>query len=140
MKNIIFIVTIMLSVMFVGCSNGARVTGKVKYSDGQPVSLGQVALDNGVSCFVGKIETDGSYSMGLVGGKKIPAGSYTVYLQGMIEIKEVMGGEFGADILSSETIYHVAEKYCSRETSDLKLEVQASGNQTFDFTVERFKK
>jgi hypothetical protein len=140
MKNILFIVTIMLSVTLIGCSAGAKITGKVKFADGKPVSFGYVALDNGKSCFVGTIKADGSYSMGLVGGKKIPAGFYNVYLQGMVETNEVFGGPNGEDILSSETIYHVAQKYCSPETSELTLEVQSSGNQTFDFTVEQPEK
>ncbi|MDR1383472.1 MAG: hypothetical protein LBJ67_06455 [Planctomycetaceae bacterium] len=137
MKHILLTIIFSVAFTLIGCSSGTKITGTVKFSDGSPVSFGYVAFDNGKYCFVGAIKADGAYSTGLVGGKKIPIGVYKVYLQGMVETKEVFGGPNGEYILSSETIYHVAPKYCLPDTSGLTFTVDGK-TKAFDIKVERY--
>jgi len=62
-----------------GCSQNAKVTGTVTYSDtGEPVKSGTVMFTNEKTQGRGTIK-DGKYSVGLIeDGEGIPPGTYTV--------------------------------------------------------------
>jgi hypothetical protein len=67
--------------MVSGCGSGFKVTGKVTFSDGQPLTVGKVIFTNGQISAYGKINSNGEYRLGLIkDGDGIPAGTYQVYI------------------------------------------------------------
>ena len=113
----------------VGCSNQVALTGKVTYTDGSPVQVGQVVFDDDKHSFRGRINTDGAYKLGGVyDGDGIVPGTYRVYLVDT-DISEVDATG------TTRHFSHVAAKYTNPETSELTCEVK--GRMTFDFEVER---
>ncbi|MDR1491797.1 MAG: hypothetical protein LBT05_03625 [Planctomycetaceae bacterium] len=122
--------------LLVGCNNGTKITGTIKFSDGTPVTKGQVVFDNGNNSYFGAISSAGTY---VTGGNQtvegIPNGSYKVWLAGT----ETADNKTGANgtITSYTVTQTVAKKFTSLNTTDLKFEVKPGGAKTFDITVEK---
>jgi hypothetical protein len=133
MKNILFIVTLTISVTFIGCTErGAVISGTVKFQVGTPVTSGEIALTNGKFSFFGSIKADGTYIAGnMKEAGKIPQGNYTVYFNG------VNKNEIDVAAKSVREIIIVDPKFCSPETSDLAYLVQTGGQCTFDAVVPK---
>jgi hypothetical protein len=127
----------LLCIAVQGCSRGTIITGTVKFSDGEPVTFGNIAFDDGKHAFVGMIKNDGTYTTGLLEDEGIPGGTYKVYLQGTTAVANEVRNKQTDSIVSYDEVYRVAQKFCSRETTDLQIEVKSGGTQTFDITVER---
>lgn len=70
----------------VGCggSAGPKVTGKVTFSDGTPLTQGAVVFGSELYTAEGEIQSDGSYALQSGGKAGCPAGSYKVFLAGPI--------------------------------------------------------
>jgi hypothetical protein len=105
------------------------VTGTVKYTDGTPVTQGEVRFETDTFTASGKINPDGSYALGSVKATDgVPKGHYAV---------AVIAAEAGT--MSDEGIMPgkvlVAEKYMSARTSGLNCAV--TGSTKFDITVEK---
>ena len=125
--NVFFAMFVM--VYLVGCSNQVGLTGKVTYTDGSPVQVGQVVFDDERYAFRGRINKDGSYKLGgTYDGDGIIPGTYKVYL---IDTDVTETDENG----TVKHVSHVANKYTNPDTSGLTCEVK--GKMTFDFKVER---
>jgi hypothetical protein len=133
MKTLTSITFLFVTLTIFGCGGGGTViTGSVKYTDGTPVTLGQVVFDNGVKSYFGQIRADGTYSSG--GNKAvegIPDGSYKIWLSGTID-----GSAEGNDPDYSGRLT-IAKKYISPATTDLTFEVKSGGTKVFDITVEK---
>lgn len=86
MKNIFFMTLSLAAVLILGCSNQVRVTGKVTFEDGTPLTEGKVVFDKDTSFqAVGQIQSDGSYTLGsykVTDG--VPRGTYKVYITGAV--------------------------------------------------------
>lgn len=62
-----------------GCGGYPTVTGRVTFSDGTPLSVGEVILDNGRNMGRGAIMPDGAFVIGFgKPGNGMPAGTYRV--------------------------------------------------------------
>ena len=135
MKNIALVLAFSL-LMVCGCGNKTKISGTVKYSDGTPVTKGNVVFDTGVDSFFGKINNDGTY---VTGGTKevegIPSGTYKVWLSATesSENTQRADGTVGA----YSTTPTVAKKYTSPNSTDLTFEVKSGGPRAFDIVVEK---
>ncbi|MDR1382735.1 MAG: hypothetical protein LBJ67_02635 [Planctomycetaceae bacterium] len=130
------LIVLLFCLFCIGCDHGTKISGTVKFSDGTPVTKGQVVFDNGTNSYFGAISSNGSY---ITGGNKtvegIPNGNYKIWFAGT----ETTDNKTGADgtITSYTVTQTVAKKYTSPNTTDLKFEVKSSGATTFDITVEK---
>jgi hypothetical protein len=135
-----------LPLLLTGCGgDGFTVTGKVTFPDDSPLDYGSVVFESGSHAFYGGVNPDGSYTMmGGTGNKKIPSGTYKVYLMGTVRSgnpnaapipTDADGNQIGPPPKEVPDIQLVAKKYLQRETSDLQCEV--SKNTKFDIPVEK---
>jgi hypothetical protein len=100
-----------------------RVSGTVKFTDGQPVTSGTIYFDNDKYNSFGQIQSDGSYKLTTLNpGDGAPPGNAKVY--------------FSPDLTGGATPL-LARKYSSAGSSDLTQEVKPQKN-TIDITVERY--
>ncbi len=127
-------------VFFVGCGD-PKVTGKVTYSDGTPITVGQVMFQRDNFVASGDIKPDGSYSAGKnKDGDGLPPGVYKVYISGATKFGEIKKPAKEAAIGQipvfqvAPTIQMVHTKYTMPESSGLSVDVK--GNTKYDITVE----
>ncbi|GHT26901.1 hypothetical protein FACS18942_05220 [Planctomycetales bacterium] len=141
---------ILLFILLAGCSQNVKITGQVKFNDGEPVRFGLVSFSDDKNSFYARIDNGGRYALGVTAdGTGIPEGEYTVWLSGTAELKEipvkskkkkVNSGEETDDDVMYEGVEtpRVHPKYTSPQSPDaLKFTVKKGGAKTFDFTVER---
>lgn len=109
-----------------GCGSGVKdrlykVSGTVKFADGQPLTAGMINFDSGKYNAFGAIESDGSFTLTTLNpGDGAPAGEYRVYL--------TPGG-------GSPPPFHL--KHLSAATSGITQEVKKQANKV-EITVERY--
>ena len=113
-----------------GCGNQHRLTGKVTFADGQPVTKGMVIFSDGAFQARGEIQPDGTYTVSSTGKNDgLPKGEYVVTVSGVT--KTVSGGRnpmpFPVTICD--------DKYLDVNTTDLRCTVPAPKN-TFDLVLE----
>jgi hypothetical protein len=115
---------------FSGCSKYQSVSGKVTYTDGSPVTVGQVACENGEFVARAYIDVQGNYRMGRIkDGDGISPGIYKVFLYDANIYEEPSGG--GSSIVKPQ----VNAKYANPDSSGLTCEVK--GKTVFNFKVEK---
>ena len=125
-----FILLLLLAAVC-GCSDRVRVTGRVTFSDGSPLTVGEVRFVNDKMVFSGTLKQDGSYELGSGGSANgIVLGKYNV----SIEYAGVPG-ETKPGQMYPEQIPLVAAKYADYATSGISCEVK--GSMTFNITVEK---
>ncbi|MDR2171429.1 MAG: hypothetical protein LBP59_14900 [Planctomycetaceae bacterium] len=137
MNRKIFVVLFFgIMICVVGCSGKVQISGTVKYSDGAPVTKGNVVFESADSSYFGVINNDGTY---ITGGNKqvegIPKGIYKVWLA-QTESSEDILDENGT-VVSYNITQAVAKKFTSPETTDLTFEVKPGGQKTFNIVVEK---
>ncbi|GHT14156.1 hypothetical protein FACS1894170_10870 [Planctomycetales bacterium] len=108
--------------LFTGCSDKVRVSGKVTYTDGENVGGGMVTFSTETQTYQGTIDNKTStFVLGAGGdGKGIAKGTYAVTLAYW-------------DPISRQVF--IPFKYNKKETSGLTCEV--IGATTFDIVIER---
>ena len=127
-----------------GCGD-PKVKGKVTFSDGSPLTKGQVMFQKEGFIGSGDIKKDGSYSAGKQkDGDGLPPGTYQVFISGastydQAELKDaqkqdvVIGaGQLGKIPKPFDLIH---SKFTSPKTSGLSVEVKG-GSVKYDITVE----
>ena len=125
-----YLLPIFVLCLFAGCGENVSVSGKVTYTDGTPVTVGQVAFDDDKFFGRADLQPDGSYRMGRIkDGDGIPKGTYKVFLYDANIYEEPPGG--GSSIVKPQ----VSAKYMSADTSELTCTVD--GKTVFNFTVEK---
>ena len=126
MRNIFVLILLALSVMlFSGCGQ-TKVTGKIAFPDGSPLTTGVVLFENDQHTYKGTIK-NGTFSMGMLkDGEGIPPGEYRV---AVIAIDPASEGEGQAPRLLTD------EKYVSSRTSGITYNVQK--NMDITLTVEK---
>ena len=144
MKNICLGTFLLLVLAAVGCSDHARVTGKVAFQDGSPLAAGEVVFEQETFQAIGKINSDGTYIMGSYGvADGLPPGTYKVYITGAVssEAIQTASKELGADGKYAKTTIPVPvftklvhQKYERPETSGLVCDVKKS--MKYDIKVE----
>ncbi|MDR3196376.1 MAG: hypothetical protein LBU34_00785 [Planctomycetaceae bacterium] len=137
MRKNVFIVSILwLMFCLTGCSDKIKISGTVTFSDGTPITKGNVVFDNGTESYFGTIKSDGTY---VTGGNKqiegIPNGTYKVWLA-QTEITENISDADG-HVASYNVTQTVAKKFTSPNTTELTFEVKPDGQKTFDIVVEK---
>ena len=141
---VLFLLSLLLA--FTGCGGGVSlVTGKVTFPDGSLLDTGTVVFDSGAKVFYGSVDTQGNYTMmGTEGGKKIPDGTYQVYLMGTARSAnpdaapiplDADGNQIGPSRPELPDIQLVARKFLQKATSGLECVVK--GRTTFDIPVEK---
>ncbi|MDR0869239.1 MAG: carboxypeptidase-like regulatory domain-containing protein [Planctomycetaceae bacterium] len=131
MRTILFLCLFCVAACL-GCgvvsSKGFPVSGVVSFSDGKPVSYGQVTLTSGSFSVGGDIISDGTYNISRVGG--VPAGTYKVSV--------VLSDPNAGMENTKKAKPQIDPKYNDPSTSGLTCEV--TGATTYDITVEPPKK
>jgi len=132
----------LLVLVFVAGCGDPKVTGKVTFPDGTPLTKGQVMFQK--EGFVGSanIQKDGTYSAGkLKDGDGLPPGQYEVFITGtaMYDDSEVeTPQEFVAggkpNFRTSTPVEVIDFKYMAPNTSGLKVDVK--GATKYDIKVE----
>ena len=121
--------------LLTGCGKNVRVTGKVTFEDGSPLTKGTVIFNSGASESKAPIENDGSYVVGTFKSNDgLPRGTYRVYITGASDFPGI--SPRGAPL--GPVVHLVDQKYTSLETSGLTCEVK--GSTTLDITVTPPKK
>ena len=134
-QKIVFLVVILACGVVTGCGV-AKVTGKVTFEDGSPLTAGTVNFEAESSLMVGHLQNDGTYT--LVGDGKsngIPKGSYKVYITNATEDTDRVQASSNPMTQSDRKIQRnlIADKFLSPTTSGLTCNVQ--GSMTYDITV-----
>ena len=127
MRNILIFSLLSLACTL-GCGKqGFNVGGKVTFSDGKPLTQGQVMFTSGFFTAGGGIISDGSYSMSV----RIPAGTYKVSVVAVGEPIAAPSGNL-EDMKPGKPL--VDPKFSNPETSGFVCEVK--GPTGFNITVE----
>ena len=135
MTKKLFIPFVLLGLVFmVGCSDNVRLSGKVTFDDGEPVTFGTVFFLTPSTISQAGIRSDGTYTVGsdsLTDG--MPKGEYQVYLVVEELTSRVVGGQ-------SENTYTslIAPKYTAPETSELTFTADGK-TRRFNIQVERVR-
>jgi len=128
-----------------GCGGNVKVTGKVTFPDGEPLTTGQVVFENEKISAMGKLTGDGTYTLGTdKESNGIPKGQYRVYITGAVtygdppQIPAATGGTYnpaGNSGLLPSSISLIDRKFRSAETSELVADVK--GPMNYDIEVGR---
>ncbi|MDR1382300.1 MAG: hypothetical protein LBJ67_00420 [Planctomycetaceae bacterium] len=139
MKNRMFMLLGVLCVFVIaGCGKNVKVTGKVTFSDGSPLTVGTIYFTNGTVSAYGKINGNGAYKLGMIKeGDGIPPGSYQIYFTGAtqpsgdpkLQQTDEDGKPYAPQVLV------IAPKYSTPEKSGLSCEVK--GVMKHDITIEK---
>ena len=142
MKHLSITLALFCMLIATGCGGNVKVTGKVSFPDGEPLSTGQVIFESEKISAMGKLSEDGSYTLGTdKENNGVPRGKYRVYITGAVTYGEAppppgdMYARRGSESPLAASIPLVHRKYMSVETSGIEVEVQ--GTMTHDIKVER---
>ncbi|MDR1493270.1 MAG: hypothetical protein LBT05_11180 [Planctomycetaceae bacterium] len=125
---------LLVCVCLSGCGENQRLSGKVTFDDGSPLTVGMVCFENTENGKLGRgeINSDGTYVVGFETDKNgIPKGTYKVFITGAI-LEKGMNEKTGMPIEEQQ----IALKYSSTTTSGLTFTADGK-TKTFDITVER---
>jgi hypothetical protein len=139
------LVMVAVIVCAAGCSEKVKVTGKVTFPDGSPLTVGKVTFETATFAATGILKEDGTYVLGSVSERDgIPPGLYRVYVAGAIrqvgiqqmnvQTASVSGGQEIISRAMPTFAPAVAPKFTKAGTSGITCDVKKS--LTFDFTVE----
>jgi hypothetical protein len=128
------VLSLIITLFLTGCSRNVPLSGKVTFSDGEPVTLGNVFFVTPTTIAQAAIQKDGTYTVGSMAETDgMPRGEYEVFLAVEVVSSRVVKGQ-------SENTYTslIDAKYTKPETSGLVF--MADGKtKTFDIKVERAK-
>ena len=137
---VVFIALILSLALFSGCADKIKISGAVKFEDGEPVTKGQVSFgsEKGMT-YYGYLDKNGKYSPGETrDGQPIPIGVYQVWLTATDYSEEKFAIPGDPATATYTVVQTVDSKYTSQDTTVLTFEVKSGGPKTFDFTVERY--
>ncbi|MDR1958847.1 MAG: hypothetical protein LBQ54_07375 [Planctomycetaceae bacterium] len=123
--------------LFSGCSPNIRITGQVRFDDGEPVNFGEVCFETAQKTFLGRLDQNGNYAVGNTkDGTGIPPGEYTVYLSGT-SLVSAKPGKGDSELIATVETVRVHPKYTQPGPGAFKFTVEEGGKKTLDLTVER---
>ena len=136
MKKSLLLIVCLCTLLFSGCGDKVGVKGTVKFTDGTPLTTGEVQFLTPTYVASGTIQPDGTYVISsLKEGDGIPKGKYGV----AVRANESAGSSATLSAEDAKPLMSLIDlKYNSPDTSDLTCDVQ--GATVFDITVEPFKK
>lgn len=74
-------IALLLTTFFVGCSGNVKITGRVTYENGQPLTIGQVVFSDGYYMAKSDLDKNGEYSLhSLRRNDGIRKGQYNAYI------------------------------------------------------------
>lgn len=130
MRTALLFFVLFACVFVSGCgTDHKRLSGKVTFEDGSPLTKGEVIFVTESFQAVGTIQEDGTYTVGSLGmADGLPPGTYRVYISDAVEY---LGGDIDSPMAAKPL---VAAKYTAADTSGLTCEVPTENNR-FDITV-----
>jgi len=136
-KNIWSLVIIAV-ICAVGCSKNVKVSGKVTYPDGSPVTVGRVTFETPTFSVSGALKEDGTYTLGTLSeGDGITPGQYKVFIAGAMHRVEGANMIVPSGAAEGQAmpmfVPAVAPKFTKADTSGITCEVK--GSMTFNFEV-----
>ncbi len=135
MKKYVFSLVLLAVVLCLGCSKNLKVSGKVTFSDGSPVTFGTVAFVTDTFYGSGAISSDGTYVMGSTKERDgLPPGTYKVYIENSEEITTVPGAT-EKDPPKTTSKERIAKKFTRPTETPLSCEVK--GATVYNITVEK---
>jgi hypothetical protein len=106
----------LIILMLSGCGNKVKVTGRVEFSDGTPLSTGRVVFENDQFSYYGNLKKNGTFSVGVYkDGEGIPRGKYRVAIK--YALVTTPDGQPTEQLL-------IAEKHVSTKTSGWEYDIQ----------------
>lgn len=143
-KKIFGWVVVAVIICAAGCSNKVKVSGKVTFPDGSPLTVGKVAFETETFVATGALNEDGTYILGSESERDgIPPGLYKVYVAGAMKqigtqdmnvpTASAGGGQVGTTMAMPVVVPAIAAKYSKADTSEITCEVKKS--MTFNFEV-----
>jgi hypothetical protein len=131
MRTLITTVLLIFVTITAGCGNNVRVTGKVTFEDGSPVTAGTVIFTTEKAQFSGFIK-NGSYDAGATkNGQGIPPGTYKVWLSDTARVEAIPNSP------DTAAFPQITAEFTSPSGTPLQLEVKSGGSITFDISVKR---
>ena len=131
MHRYAFLLFLLICLVVAGCGKNRKLTGKVTFSDGTPVTTGLVIFRTDTFLSKGEIQSDGTYRMSSERENDgIPPGEYQVYVSGIM--KPPPAG------VMAMPVSLVDPKFENPDTSGLTCKVPAPGGR-FDIVLERKK-
>jgi len=124
----------------IGCSKNVKVSGKVTFPDGSPLTVGKVTFETATYSASGQLKEDGTYTIGsLSDNDGLPPGLYKVFIAGAMKqdgTKNMNVQTPGATTSMAMPMFTlaVATKFTKADTSGITCDVKRS--MTFDFEVE----
>jgi hypothetical protein len=126
-------ILIILFLFLTGCGQ-IKVSGKVTFPDGSPLTTGRVIFANETNNYSGKIRQDGSFSIGMLkDGQGIPRGKYKV------AVVDAITEEFPEPRKPPIVTYLIAQQFRSPTTSGIEYDIQKA-TTNISIVVERHKK
>ena len=124
-----------------GCETRAKISGKVHYPDGSPVTVGEVRGYSDGTHIRSPIKEDGGFELfEIKPGDKVPAGkTYEISIvNAEVAEKIVMKPGMAPPTSLPKTIVYVHPKFANPATSELKLEVPKS-SKPVEYNIEVVK-
>lgn len=119
------------------CNSKERLTGRVLFDDGQPLSFGTVYFSNDIMMYRGSIGKDGTFTIGeLRDGDGIPPGKYKAWLEDVNTWEPVLdkNGQRTEKIIEQVVI---KPKFAKRESSDISFEVKPGAKNRIEIVVSK---
>lgn len=131
-NRLFFVLSLFLILVATGCGKNVKVTGKVTYEDGEPLTVGRVCFEAGSFFADGPVKKDGTYSIGgATENSGIPSGDYQVYILGAAKLPEMLGE--GRETTFAPPVPVIDGKFTDANTSGLKCTVK--GRTVYDIKV-----
>ncbi|MDR2115897.1 MAG: hypothetical protein LBP87_05910 [Planctomycetaceae bacterium] len=145
-----------LLLLITGCSNHVKLSGKVTYSDGEPLKTGIIMFSKPDFLARANIRPDGTFDVGSLSSKDgLPPGKYKVFITGAIDAVSVIEKDSGnknsspnsnpksnaKNAMGEQTPEKesfkslIAAKYAAEETTPLEIEIP--GENVYNIIVER---
>lgn len=132
-------VLLLALVLCVGCSGKVKVSGKVTFPDGSPLTTGTINFSNETTMARGSVNEKGEYIISSEGKRDgLKPGNYEICITQAVGF-EASAENSGQEIAGTPTAHLAApvqlidRKFEDPSTSGLKAEVKKS--MTFDITV-----
>ena len=143
MKYHSFLLSLVVLLVAVGCSNKVPLSGTVTFSDdGAPLTQGAIFFQSDKIRAQGNIQKDGTYTVGTDKQTDgLPRGAYQVYITGTASLAFVADSSMFADGGGQRTVETqvIDSKYSDPATSGLSFTVDGK-TRTFDIQVERYSR
>lgn len=132
MKQLLYALIVLGLVGVLGCGKGVEVKGKVTFSDGKPLTVGEVIFQTDTRMASGRIQPDGTYNLASTSESDgIQPGHYKVRVVNAYDSSNTPADASPEEALPP--IPMIDAKFEKTETSGLTCDVK--GAQTFDITV-----